>query len=92
MFRGNAKLIQSMFEGQANLMRVALGQGPHRKPRCEKLIHYPSTAPNEWYHIYCPLEKGHKGLHADINHAPFFTDEDADWFNAQYEIWRGEQR
>jgi hypothetical protein len=52
---------------------------------CRKVIYYPRND-GRWDLIECPLPKGHKGLHADINYAPFWTDEDAELLNAQYKL------
>jgi hypothetical protein len=37
-----------------------------------------------WQSIRCPLTKGHKGLHADVNLYPFYTTADAEWSREQY--------
>lgn len=79
-----AEVIDQISKSYAGVIRVALSGDPN--PKCHKTMMYP-THNGGWDEIRCPLRKGHDGLmHADINYVPFFTDEDAEWFNEQYNV------
>lgn len=79
----SARVIDAVAKSQAAMLRTAMGY----RETCGRQFWYPTPGKgNRWDLVTCPLNKRHKGLHADANHFPFMAEEDIPFFNQQHRL------
>lgn len=81
-----ARLLSEVANSHTRMLRVAAGVPSRGLCHVEIWHPRPNSNPVVWDLIRCPLERGHTGMHADVNCYPFFTDEDAAFFNRQHAL------
>jgi hypothetical protein len=79
----SAEVLELVGRSYATAMRAAMGGTS--PDACNRECWWPGLD-YAWILIRCPLRPGHDGMHGDINWAPLFDDELAEWMNEQHRV------